>query len=110
MDSCTRYLILCSIFWSFTPFLYKKAGNFYDIKDSKNAAIYGSLGFVLSCFGTILFIKSTSLCNNLSKIVTYTYALPIIFTTATGVLIFNQNISMLKIFALFLIIVGLYLL
>ena len=110
MNYCNMYLIICSLIWSLSPFFYKKAGIYYNNNDYSNMIRYATVGFILGGLGTFIFIKATSLCNDLSKAVAFTYALPIIFTTLVGIIIFKHTISISKIIGLFLIISGLYLL
>ena len=110
MNYCNFYLIICSLIWSLSPFFYKKAGIHYNNKDYTSTIRNAIIGFILGGLGTLLFIQATTVCNDLSKAVAFTYALPIIFTSMVSVVIFKQSISISKIIGLFLIITGLYLL
>ena len=110
MDKCLPYLIFISILWSISPILYKRAGIYYYIKnDNFNALKYLLSGFSVASSGTFLFVLSTTKCENLTKNVTYTYAIPIILTTILSTLIYKEEISVKKGIGIGLIISGLYL-
>ena len=109
MDKCLPYLIFISILWSISPILYKRAGIYYKKNDSFNALKYLLSGFSIGSSGTLLFVLSTTKCENLTKNVTYTYAIPIILTTILSALIYKEEISVKKGIGVALIISGLYL-
>ena len=109
MDRCLPYLILVSVLWSISPILYKKAGIFYKKNDNFNALKYLISGFSLGSTGTLLFVLSTTKCKNLTKNVTYTYAIPIILTTILSALIYKEEVSVKKGLGIGLILLGLYL-
>ena len=109
MDKRFPYLIIISIFWSISPVLYKKAGIYYKKNDKFNAIIYLLLGFLVATMGTLMFVLSTTKCKNLTKNVTYTYAIPIILTTIFSTLIYKEEISVKKGIGIGLIISGLFL-
>ena len=109
MDDCIPYLIAVSILWSISPILYKKAGIYYKNKNNLNAIKFLFSGFFIGSIGTMIFVLSTTKCKNLTKNVTYTYAIPIILTTMLSKLIYKEEISMKKGLGIILIISGLYL-
>ena len=109
MNKCNIYLLLCSILWSISPFFYKKAGEYNKKKDKLNAIKYLLTGFSIGMSGTLLFILSTSVCKTLTKSVTYTYALPILFNTIISVLYFKNTLPNKNYLGIGLIVIGLYL-
>ena len=108
MDRSLPYLILVSILWSISPILYKKAGIFYKKNDKLNALKYLLSGFSVGSAGTLLFVLSTTKSKNLTKNVSYTYAIPIILTTILSALIYKEEVSVKKGLGIGLILSGLY--
>lgn len=109
MNSCLPYLIIISILWSISPIFYKKAGIHYKNKNKTSAVKFLISGFAIGSIGTLLFVLSTTKCKNLTKNITYTYAIPIILSTVLSKLIYKEEISMKKGIGIGLIISGLYL-
>lgn len=109
--NCIPLLILCSVFWSTSPLLYKKAGNIYnnDHKKIMNAILTGLFGLIIGGCGTGLFIYSTTICKDLSSSVMYTYSIPIIISTIGSIMFYKEKMTFNKIIALLLILSGLYL-
>jgi len=110
MSLCFACLLCCSLCWSLSPIYNSKAGKYYEEQNHNMMIKSGITGFALGLLGTLLFIVATSLCNSLSQSVTYTYSLPIIFTTLAGVVLYGEKIGVNGWSGIFLIISGLYLL
>ena len=110
--NCIPLLILCSVFWSTSPLIYKKAGIIYNNYNNKlgKAILTGLFGLIIGGCGTSLFIYSTTICKDLSSSVMYTYSIPITISTLGSIIFYKEKMTYNKIIALFLILLGLYLL
>ncbi len=109
MDLCFICLIACSICWTLSPILYTNAGNYYTEGDYQNLFRSGGLGFIAGVVGTVLFMIASQLCNTITSSVTYTYSLPIVFTTIASIFLYGEVLEVKSWIGVFLIICGLYL-
>tara|TARA_B100000401_G_scaffold395485_2_gene304451 strand:+ start:11438 stop:11722 length:285 start_codon:yes stop_codon:yes gene_type:complete len=91
-----------------SPVIQARVPELYNEGNYSNAATYALAGFFVGLLGTLFFIVSTSLCNDLTMSVVFTYALPIVFTFILGVVFRDEEFNFYRILGVLHVLLGLY--
>ncbi len=106
---CISILLICSVFWSISPIMYKYSGITYNKGNIFESIFIALFGLLIGGCGTALFIYSTTICKELSNSILYTFSIPIILTTIGSIIVYNEKLTYRKSISIILILYGLYL-